>query len=392
MNSYAIHAGLLFDGRDMCGPTTVHVVDGRIAEVDNTGALPTDGGNVIDLGSQTCLLPGLIDCHVHLAFNAGPAPVASLGEADDAELLAQMRKAAHSAVRAGITTVRDLGDRNYLALKLAEELKQRPGDGPEVLAAGPPLTTPGGHCYFFGGEVKGTEALREAVQERHAHGCAVVKIMASGGNMTPGSAPHESQYTLADLRVVVDEAHRLGLPVAAHAHGTAAIADAVEAGVDTIEHVSFLTADGSKPDRALLTAIADSSIFVSLTLAADPGVQHTLPPALAHQVDTMLGAYRDLHKLGAKLVVGSDAGIGAFKPHDVLPYGISGLEEIGISPLEALVSATRLAAAACGVEDRKGRIEAGADADFLAVNGNPLEDLARLRDVHAVFRSGIRVR
>ena len=326
---------------------------------------------------------------MHLGFDAGPDPVTAFTTADDAELLDRMRSAAGRALRAGITTVRDLGDRNYLALALNAEA----GEGPEILAAGPPITTPGGHCHFMGGEAEGAEALRAAVRDRHERGCAVVKIMLSGGNMTPGSPPHESQYSLADLRVVVDEAHRLGLPVAAHAHGTPAIRDALAAGVDSIEHATFVTADGVDADPALLAAIAGSDVFVSVTIGVVPGDSPlVLPPEVAKRVEAVHEALRALYRLGARIVLGTDAGIMPVKPHDVLPYAISQFTAEGPSPLEALTAATGLAAQACGVSGRKGRIAVGMDADLLAVTGNPLDDLDRLRDVRAVFRAGVRVR
>jgi imidazolonepropionase-like amidohydrolase len=301
-----------------------------------------------------------------------------------------MRTAADKALRAGITTVRDLGDRNYLTLALGGELDQSPGAGPEILSAGPPITTSGGHCHFMGGVADGAAALRAAVRDRHERGCAVVKIMASGGNMTPGSAPHESQYSPADLRIVVDEAHRLGLPVAAHAHGGPAVRDALAAGVDSLEHVSFMTEWGIDADPDLLAAIAGSDTFVSETIGFTPGV--ALPPAIRSRLDDIQKVYRQLNELGAKIVIGTDAGIMPLKPHDVLPYAVAQMPADGSSPLEALTAVTSRAAHACGVSDRKGRIRVGADADLLAVAGDPVDDLNRLRDVRAVFRAGVRVR
>ncbi|WP_432186345.1 amidohydrolase family protein [Streptomyces sp. Tue6028] len=393
MNSFALHAGSMFDGFSLSGPSTVYVSGDRIVRVDRTGALPTDGSQVIDLGRSACLMPGLIDTHVHLAFDAGPDPVTSLASASVSELLVHMRAAARSALLAGVTTVRDLGDPGYLSLTLVEEMSGHPELGPEILAAGPPLTTQGGHCHFFGGEVEGAEALRAAVRERHTRGCAVIKIMASGGHMTPDSvAPHASQYGLADLRVVVDEAHRLGLPVAAHAHGIQAIRDAVEAGVDSLEHVSFLSADGIAPDPDLIDTIVRKGTFVSLTLGLDPAVDLQMSEAKAEFVHALWDIYISLHKYGANVVIGSDAGIGPVKPHNVLPHGVADLARLGVAPLDALISMTSSAARLCRVEGRKGRITAGADADILVVSGNPADDPAAILDVQAVFRAGIRVR
>lgn len=390
----------MFSGTTWSGPSALYLENGRITRItaaDSEGganAAPSmSGWDVIDFGPDSSALPGLIDAHVHLAFDASADPVTALVKMDDSELLEHMQGAAARALSAGITTVRDLGDRSFLGVDLGRELDQHPERGPHIVAAGPPLTTVNGHCSFFGGETEGTEALRAAVRERYERGCGVVKIMASGGNMTPGSKPpHLSQYTLGELRTVVEEAHRLGLPVAAHTHGNTSILDAVDAGVDTLEHVSFLTPEGSDPHDDVLTAIVDGGVFASLTLGADPAVEFAPPPAMAAAFDDINAGWRALHERGARVVVGSDAGIAPFKPHDVLPHSVAKLRMLGFSPNEALSAVTALAAEACGVGSRKGRLAASFDADVLVVNGDPASDTSALHDIAGVVRSGVRVR
>lgn len=383
-----LHAGALFDGFTLSGPATIRIEHGTIVELDRTGRIPpsefTD-----DFGPDAWLLPGLIDTHVHLSFDASPNPVTSLKTQSDTELQAAMRRAASTALYAGVTTVRDLGDRNYSALQLAEQLETH--QGPHILAAGPPITTVGGHCYFLGGEAEGPQALVAAVRERHARGCAVVKVMASGGNMTPGSAPDQSQYDGQDLRVVVAEAHRLGLPVAAHAHGIAAIRDALEAGVDSIEHVTFWAADADDaPDEELLKALSNSSTAVSLTVGDDFTVASFDPPAaILRRFATIKQAYAALVDQGAKVVIGSDAGVAPHKHHGVLPHGVIQLAELGAGPVTALRAVTSAAARVVGLGDRKGRVAEGWDADLLVLPGQELSDLL---DPQAVYRMGTRIR
>ncbi|MFF1683076.1 amidohydrolase family protein [Streptomyces sp. NPDC058256] len=395
MSKYLIRVARMFNGTAWSGPSALYMENGRITKVAdiNDTDTDTDGPELIDFGPDVCALPGLIDTHVHLAFDASADPVTTLAKVDDDELLEQMRRAASSALFAGITAVRDLGDRSYLAVALGREFDQHPDQGPHIVSAGPPLTPFGGHCHFFGGETEGTEALRTAVRERHEHGCGVVKIMLSGGNMTPGSKPpYASQYTMDDLRTVVEEAHRLGLPVAAHVHGNEAIVEAIEAGVDTLEHVTFLTPEGSDPNDEVLAAIAGNNVFASLTLGTDPNVPFTPPAALAAQIGRILEGHRALHVRGARIVVGTDAGIGPFKPHNVLPHAVAQLLQLGFSSEEALAAVTAHAAEASGLGERKGRLRAGSDADLLVVNGDPARDASALLDVAGVFRAGVRVR
>ncbi|MDQ4009742.1 MAG: amidohydrolase family protein, partial [Actinomycetota bacterium] len=332
-----------------------------------------------------------IDAHVHLAFDASTDVVTSIGAVDDAQLLTQMAQAARRALRSGITTVRDLGDRGFLALALREQLDALGDPAPEIVASGPPITVRGGHCHFLGGVADGPQALRAAVRERAERGCEVVKVMVSGGRLTPGSAPHESQYDLAHLRLIVAEAHGLGMSTAAHVHCPGSVADAVTAGFDTLEHVTFLTEDGVAADAATMEAIVESGVVVSATVGHVPG-KGELPPAIARSMGAVIENWARLHRDGARIVPGTDAGIAPFKPHDVLPYGLAALTGLGMTNLEVLRAATSVAADACGLTGRKGRLAPGADADLVVLSGNPLGDISAVHDVVAVFRGGHRVR
>ncbi len=310
----ALRATWLFDG-EVLRPDPVVLLDG--GTVVGVGSAPP-GVEVIDRPGAT-LLPGLVDPHVHLDFDASGA-------------LAAMVTAARTALLAGITTVRDLGDQDYLALAL----RDRP-DLPAILTAGPPITTP---------------ATVAAVRERAERGCDLVKIVASG-------------FGVAELRAAVDEAHRLGLPVAVHANGETAIADAVAAGVDSLEHVSFRTADGGSD---LIKAIVAERVIVGVTMGREPSM-----PAL-----------RRLVAEGAIVVVGTGQG----KPHATLPHVLPDLLSIGMSPIDALRTVTSKAAGACGLATTKGRLLPGRDADILVVDGNPLTDPTALARVRAVYKNG----
>ncbi|MGH9275894.1 MAG: amidohydrolase family protein, partial [Acidimicrobiales bacterium] len=308
------------------------------------------------------------------------------GVTDDA-LLERARASAQQALRAGITTIRDLGDRAYLTLRLRHD-----PDLPTILCAGPPITRVGGHCHYLRGEADGEAALVAAVRDRHDHQCDVVKIMATGGAGTPTFPMWKSQFTTVELRAVVDEAHALGMPVASHCHGVAGIEQSVEVGVDSIEHCTFFTEAGrSEPDEDLMGRIAASGVCVSATLGFLPGAPLTNPVMVANR-ETVVAARRRLHDLGATIVAGTDAGITPAKPHDVLPHALRDLVGVGMSHLEGLRALTSGAAAACHVGDRKGRLARGWDADLFAVAGDPTVDSDALLAPVAVWRGGRRLR
>ncbi|WP_161952730.1 amidohydrolase family protein [Actinoplanes sp. TFC3] len=354
---------------------------GRIEAIEDG---PIDASlPVTDYGAAT-LLPGLVDAHAHLAFDPSGAPAEQFRHDSDDILLARIREHARIALLSGVTTVRDLGDRGYLALRVRDE--RRP-DLPELLCAGPPLTRKGGHCWFLGGEAEPGAALTDSVDSHVDQGVDVIKIMATGGVITPGWTPYESQYTAADLRTVVERAHQHGVPVAAHAHGADGIAAALEAGVDGIEHASFLSAGGVQASDEVIAALAARRVFVGVASARLPSGK-PLPPLF----QAVAAVFARQYRAGVRLVCSSDAGVDPEKPFDCLPHGVVDFRDvIGMDNLSALTAATSLAADSCGVGNRKGRLRAGHDADILVAPGDATTDVSALSKLVAVHRAGILV-
>jgi imidazolonepropionase-like amidohydrolase len=378
----AVWGARVFDGERFTEATTV-VLDGeRIVDVGTTAPADAD---VVEVPGAT-ILPGLVDTHQHLCFDGIGSLEEQVAGVPDEELRRRVRAAAALALQAGVTTIRDLGDRSYVTV----DVRGEPGL-PTILAAGPPLTREGGHCWFLGGACEGEAALRAAVRDRAEHGCDVVKIMVTGGVLTPTFPVWTSQFTTDELRAVVDEAHGLGLPVAAHCHGIGGIESALEARVDSIEHCSFVTDESrSVPNEDLLSRLAASGIGLSMSFGQAPG--GTAPPIVQANLGTVVAAGGRLHHLGGRVCVGTDAGISPGKPHDVLPRAMSHLAEAGLDVPAALRCMTSVAAGVVGVGDHKGRLAPGFDADVLVVHGDVRDDDTALLDVAGVWCRGERVR
>ncbi|MFD0591779.1 amidohydrolase family protein [Catellatospora coxensis] len=392
-NLLVLRARRLFDGAGgpMLDEPSVVVDGGRIVSVVRGAANVPAGADVVDLPSAT-LLPGLVDSHVHLAFDATADPIARLGERDDAAAYAAMCTAARAAAAGGVTTVRDLGDRGYLSLRVRAAARAGDHTLPEVVAAGVPITTPGGHCHFLGESAAGVADLRAAVRARAERGVDVIKIMASGGNITPGSRPELAQYSVHELRAVVEQAHELGLRVAAHAHGTSSIVAATEAGVDSLEHATFINA-GSVDDipDGLLDTIVSRGIALSLTFGTRPVDGHAVPPSIATRMPRFVTNAARMRAAGGRIVIGTDAGIAPVKPHFVLRHAVPQLAPLGMGGAEALHAVTARAADVIGLGHRKGRIAVGYDADILAVSGDPVAEPDAIHRLQAVYVRGVRL-
>ncbi|GAA0558986.1 amidohydrolase family protein [Paractinoplanes ferrugineus] len=330
----------------------VRTEGGKIIEIR-----PPDGGEAVD----GTLLPGLIDCHVHLS-NLQPATETA---ADDDSPRRSSEAVIEDSLRrhreAGVTTVRDLGG------------------APAPYGSGPPLTSPGGHCWFLGGEVRGVEEIRRAVRRRVTDGARVIKIMAGGGFFTPGTDVSATQFTDEEMRAAADEAHTHGLPITAHAHAPAAIRQAITAGLDGVEHATFV-------DDELADALAAAGLTVCPTLGTDPAIP--VPPEIVARIAragltqaTLQAGVARLRRAGVKIIAGSDAGLGPAKHHGILPRTLAEYVLSGLPPTEALTAATARAAEALGLAHRKGRIRPGHDADLLLVEGDPTTDITALRRI-----------
>jgi len=382
-----------FDGRAMIpGGALVLCDGGRIAGVLPGGAPAPDGWPVDEFPGGT-VLPGLIDCHVHLCGDSRSGALDRLAGYTDDELSGVIEAALRAQLAAGVTTVRDLGDRRGAVL----DWRARAADSslPAIVASGPPITTPGGHCWHMGGEAGDIPALRAEVRNRAERGADIVKVMASGGLMTAGTDVLASQYTPDQLRAVVEAAHSIGLPVTVHAHALPAVLQAVDAGADGIEHCSCLTEDGVDLAAALLERLAANRVTVCPTLGRN--VTGPLPPRVAELQRRTGLTWEDrlvmvgrMHRAGVVIVSGVDAGVSDAKPHGLLRCAVRDLVAAGVPAADALASATSVAAAACGLADRKGWLRDGYDADLAVVGGDPGADIGALADVRAVYLRGTR--
>lgn len=376
----ALRAAVAFDGhRFLDGGATV-VVDGtRIVGVEPARyTVPVDCPVTEHAGT---LLPGLVDAHVHLVADATPGGLERAATYDAGQLAAVMRTSLARQAAAGVTTVRDLGDLDYCVLPLRDAAE--PGL-PRIVAAGPPLTVPDGHCHYLGGVVDGPASVDRAVAERVERGVDVVKLMASGGFLTPGSDMFGAQFDAVDLRRLVDAAHAAGLRVLAHAHSIAGMRHALSAGVDGLEHASGFSPDGVRLSPELLDEVAAAGVTVDPTLGFDVELAAQMPPppenvrALMARFgltfETIVADRRQplarMRELGIRVVSGLDAGAAPIKPHGALWRAVLELVAADWPVAEALSTATSVAADDCGLGDRTGRLRPGLDADLLLVDGD----------------------
>lgn len=391
-----VKAGTLIDGSGAPPQRGAQLViqGGRIVEVRDDGDVPSDA-TVLDYSSQT-VAPGLIDCHVHLTFSAGPDPLADLLVEDDAALLLHASHNARVALAAGITTVRDLGDRAGVARRLRDGIRKGIASGPRIMTAGAPITITGGHCHFLGMEADSEDDVRRIARLQIKAGVDCLKIMASGGRMTPGTNPNLPQYTVPQVRAAVEEARRAEMTIAAHALSADSIRVAAEAKVDTVEHCNWLArGEGLAFDESTAVLMRDNGVAFDPTLTpvqsflrSDPALRTPVQARAIAIREELLTVFRRMLELGVTLVAGTDAGTRG-STLDRLPGEIAlYVEQLGLSPVAAIHAATGRAAAVLGLGAEVGTLQAGRQADLLVVDGDPSADIGVLGRARAVFQAG----
>ncbi len=385
----------------VCVANGVITALGAGADLDGADAAAVHGSDSIDCQGLT-LIPGLIDAHVHMVLNPEERdPIAHTLLSED-ESMAAMAVRARAMLAAGITTARDLGGGRWLELRLRQQIAEGAVHGPRLVCSGQPITSPGGHCHFWGGEAPSTAAALEVLARQLEHDVDLIKIMATGGSITPGSKPIDAQFDQETVTAVVQAAQAAGKAVAAHCHGTAGIRHAANAGVTTIEHCSWVgpTGWGTDFDPAAVATMARQGVWVSPTVNA--GWQRYLDAAQKRKdegkpVDPTGGflgkmryAYQQLQAAGVGLIASTDAGIpNVFHHH--LPRALAVFQQIAeLTPVATLRAATSDCASALGLADSVGQIAVGMSADFLLVRGDPLNDLSVLSNLDMVVARGER--
>ncbi len=394
-----VHAGHLLDvktGKTLANQTIVIQGD-KIVSVGSDSAAVA-GAQVIDLPNAT-VLPGLIDAHTHITFTTNFG-YSRLGISIPREALNGARNA-RVTLDAGFTTIRNVGADGFTDVALRDAINAGDVPGPRMLVSGPPLSITGGHCddnmlpfeWHVQGEgvADGVEAVQHKTREIIKYGADLIKICATGGVLSHGDNPQASQFTLEEMKAIVADAHRLGRKVAAHAHGAEGIRWASEAGVDSIEHGSYID------DAAIATMKKNGTYLVPTLYLMDwffENAEKIGTPAelIAKGHEVMPAARKNVARAfaaGVKVGFGTDA---AVYPHGLNAHEFAVMVKLGLTPLQAIQAATMNDADLLGWSDKVGTIEAGKWADIVAVDGDPLADVTTLERVKFVMKGGEVVR
>ena len=394
-----VHAGKLLDVKtgNLLSDQAILIEGDKIVSVGPMSSAKLSGNEQrVELGNAT-VLPGLIDAHTHLTFNPDFG-YESLGISIPREALIGAKNA-RVTLEAGFTTVRNVAADGYADVALRDAINAGDVPGPRMLVSGPPLSITGGHCdndflpYEYhataDGVADGVEQVQHKVREVIKYGADLIKVCATGGVLSKGDDPNASQYTLEEMKAIVADAHRLGRKVAAHAHGAQGVIWASEAGVDSVEHGHLMN------DEAIATLKKNGTYLVPTLYLIDWHQQHagTLPDFAKWKMQmvsqTAKANAKKAFAAGVKIAMGTDA---AVYPHGLNAHELEVYVQLGMTPLQAIQTATINDADLLGWKEKVGTVEAGKWADIVAVDGDPLHDITTLQHVKFVMKGGVVVK
>ena len=393
----AVIAGALVDPLDggIVRSPVVEIDDGVVVSVTRGGDVP-EVDRVIDLGDAT-ILPGLADVHAHLSWYATDTNVSFLMVSHTDEAIRSVVNA-KVLLLAGFTTVRNTGAGGYSDVSVRNAINEGRIPGPRLQVSGSSLGITGGHCdqnllpaqYGIRQEAiaDGPWAVREQVRRHKKYGVDLIKFCATGGILSKGTDVGARQYTMEEMQAIVDEAHALGMKVAAHAHGAEGIKYAIRAGVDSVEHGSLIDEEGIElalENGTFLTMDIYASEYL-VAEGANIGFQPEMLEKAAFVQESRNENFRRAAEAGTKIVFGTDSSV---IPHGDNAIQLSRMVEHGMTPMQAIRSATTVAAELMGWEGRTGAVAPGYFADIIAVNGDPLDDISVLEDVFFVMKGGV---
>ncbi|SDY30999.1 Imidazolonepropionase [Modestobacter sp. DSM 44400] len=372
-------------------PGQAVVVEGRrIAWIGPVDSAPsTAPEHVVDGGGRT-VLPGLINCHVHLTHDGTPDLMAQVATDTIPIVTLRAARAARVTLQSGVTTVRDCGAADEVAVELAKAIERGMIPGPRVQAAGRVITMTGGHGHFIGREADGPDEVRKATRTEIKAGAAVIKVMATGGVLTPGVSPTQTALLPEELAVVAQEAHNSGRRVTTHAIGRAGIHNALLAGIDSIEHGFYLD------DELLELAVAQGTFLVPTILAVDgiirngraQGIPGWVVEKAENEAQQQRASFAAAVASGMRIAAGTDAGT-PFNGHGDLALELALMVEHGLTAMQALVAATRSAAENLGLAHEIGTLEVDRLADLVLVDGDPVADITATGRVVLVVKDGV---
>ena len=364
------------------GTLTQHgvLVEGaRIARVAPITEFEGYQGEEVTLDEASTLLPGLIDCHVHLCFDAESNPGEATEKMRPGAVAVRALANAQRSLSGGITAIRDCGGKDYLEFAARDACNRGQFQGPTIRASGRMICMTGGHGNRFGRVADGIEDVVKAVREQVHAGSDLVKIMATGGVMTPGVDPEDAHYSAEELAAGIAEGHRFHKPCASHAQGTEGILNAVRGGIDSIEHGIFLSDKCIEEMLERRTYLVPTlSALKNILAAGDQGIPEYVLEKATRVSETHQRSIKTFYEAGGRIAMGTDAGT-PFNHHGENAQELRYMVDVGISPTDAITFSTANAADLMRLE-KTGRIQEGAVADLLVVQGNPLEDIDVVAD------------